>query len=115
MLDRELRRRRVSKGAVFKKVKKATVAMAVFHDGDMDRPYTIIGSVFCIHPRGVIVTCRHVLSVFFSKDFEELIAEIPEEEKRIATTKKRRKHKALCALFRSRLVTRRAVSHTNTG
>lgn len=70
------------KSDVFKNVKRATVAMAIWQEGNLEQPYTIIGSGFCIHPRGVIVTCRHVLSAFFNKDFDALIAEIPEEDKK---------------------------------
>lgn len=72
----------MNRSDVFQKIKRAAVAMAIWHDGNLERPYTIIGSGFCIHPRGVIVSCRHVLSAFFRKDFDELIAEIPEEDKK---------------------------------
>lgn len=72
----------MNRSDVFRKVKRATVAMAVWHDGNGEQPYTIIGSGFCIHPRGVIVSCRHVLTAFFTKNFDALIAAIPEEDKK---------------------------------
>lgn len=83
----DLRRYEVNKEDVFKKVKRATVAMAMlkedkFEEGQLEPPYTIIGSGFCIHPRGVVVTCEHVVSAFINKDINALIAEIPEADKK---------------------------------
>lgn len=52
-------------------VKAATVAIALHHP-DMrekkDRPFTILGSGFCIDSKGVIVTCKHVLDGFIDPD-----------------------------------------------
>ena len=52
---------------VFDRVKKATVAMAVMHENEPKKLFTIYGTGFYIHSRGVIVTCEHVLSSFFKK------------------------------------------------
>ena len=51
------------------RAKKATVAIAAMlpdRDGRPahDQPFTILGSGFCVHPRGVVLTCRHVLEMF---------------------------------------------------
>lgn len=52
-------------------VKAATVAI-VLHHSDMpeknNRPFTVIGSGFCIHSQGIIVTCKHVLDGFIDPD-----------------------------------------------
>lgn len=51
--------------------KAATVAVVLFHPdmpGLKDRPFTILGSGFCIHPEGVIVTCKHVLDGFIDPE-----------------------------------------------
>jgi hypothetical protein len=42
-------------------------------------PFTILGTGFCIHPRGIIVSCQHVFSAFMSKSVQEQIADIPKE------------------------------------
>jgi hypothetical protein len=61
---------------IFKKVKKATVSLAILHKDKPNRPFTIIGSGFCIHKEGIIVTCEHVVSAFFDKSLAEQIAEL---------------------------------------
>lgn len=71
---------------MFESVKKATVALVHLHEeslkqNDRKPPYTIVGSGFCIHPRGIIVTCEHVLSAFMEKPMHQQIAEIPEEDR----------------------------------
>ena len=67
------------------RVKGATVSLAVLHDSGAPTkqpPFTIVGSGFCVHERGIIVTCAHVLQAFFAKTIQELIASIPDEEKK---------------------------------
>jgi len=52
-------------------VKTATVAIVLHHPDipeKKNRPFTILGSGFCIHSKGVIVTCKHVLDGFIDPD-----------------------------------------------
>ncbi|MBI4128298.1 MAG: trypsin-like peptidase domain-containing protein [Parcubacteria group bacterium] len=73
-----------SSDQVFKRVKAATVALAVVSDKvDYEKkpPYSIVGSGFCVHPRGIVVTCRHVLEGFMSKSVAQQIAKIPEDQR----------------------------------
>ncbi|MFH1885203.1 MAG: serine protease [Pseudomonadota bacterium] len=56
---------------IFDTVKKATVAIALYNENDLKNPYTIIGSGFCIHHRGIIVTSRHVVDAFLNKPFHK--------------------------------------------
>jgi len=60
------------------RIKAATVAMATLNISNKDKPFTILGSGFCIHPRGIVITCEHVLSVFMDKPLHERIAEAAE-------------------------------------
>ena len=60
---------------IFKKAKRATVAMAVLNFNNTSKPFEIIGSGFCIDSVGIIVTCRHVLSSFMSKSIDQQIKE----------------------------------------
>ena len=71
-----------SKNVLFEAIKKATVAMAFLHYENKQQPFTILGSGFCIHKTGVVVTCRHVVEAFFKKSFDEYIASIKGEEKK---------------------------------
>lgn len=67
---------------VFDRVKAATVALVVLSEKVEDEkkmPYTVIGSGFCVHPRGVIVTCRHVLDGFMTTPLSQKLADIDEE------------------------------------
>ncbi len=71
---------------VFDRVKNATVALAVLHEENSPRlaqqqPFTIVGSGFCVHPRGVVVTCAHVIEAFMEKNIKEQLASIPEPER----------------------------------
>lgn len=53
--------------AVYESIKSATVAIALFHPstpGSKNRPFTIVGSGFCIHAAGIVVTCEHVFRTF---------------------------------------------------
>ena len=61
-------------------VKRSTVAIALYNEGDLQNPYTILGSGFCIHPRGIIVTCRHVIDAFLNKPFHEQLTESLDEQ-----------------------------------
>jgi S1-C subfamily serine protease len=72
---------------VFDRVKKATVALAVLHEESPpqppgQQPFTIVGSGFCVDPRGVVVTCAHVIEAFMEKNIKEQLASIPEHEQR---------------------------------
>jgi len=49
---------------IFSKVKAATVAVALLNEKDNKNPFGVIGTGFCIHNEGIIVTCRHVISAF---------------------------------------------------
>lgn len=64
---------------VFQKVKRATVAIAMVQkeivNMQLEVPYEIIGSGFCIDPGGIVVTCRHVIGGFMSRSIEDQIAE----------------------------------------
>lgn len=63
------------KKEVLERIKSATVAMATLNTRNKNKPFTILGSGFCIHPRGVVITCEHVLSAFMDKPLHESIAE----------------------------------------
>jgi S1-C subfamily serine protease len=61
---------------VYNAVKAATVAVALFHPnnpGSKNRPFTIIGSGFCIHSAGVVITCEHVYKTFIDPAAYELV------------------------------------------
>jgi S1-C subfamily serine protease len=65
--------------SIFQKVKRATVAIAMVQkemvNMQLEAPYEIIGSGFCIDPGGIVVTCRHVIDGFMSKSICDQIAE----------------------------------------
>lgn len=69
-----------SKREIYDTVKKATVGIVMELPGRLpQRPFTILGSGFCIHPDGIIVTCEHVFRAFFDeKAYKELIESLPE-------------------------------------
>jgi len=52
-------------------VKNATVAIVKSIPGRAPLPYAIKGSGFCIDPTGIVVTCAHVFSAFFSPETRE--------------------------------------------
>jgi len=60
---------------ILQRVKHSTVALALFDEGNSKRPFNIIGSGFCVHPRGIVVTCEHVLSGFMKKPLAQAISE----------------------------------------
>ncbi len=66
---------------VYGRIKNATVAIASHDESAPNLPYKIIGSGFCIHPRGVIITCEHVFREFMKKSMHQPVAEIPEEHR----------------------------------
>jgi S1-C subfamily serine protease len=51
---------------IYEAVKKATVAIiATYENALPQRPFTIIGSGFCIDAEGIVITCDHVFKAFF--------------------------------------------------
>lgn len=69
--------------AVFKTVKSATVALAIMTErNDGSCPFNIVGSGFCVDSIGIIITCRHVLSVFMSQPLEKQISRFEEIDSR---------------------------------
>jgi len=58
-------------------VKAATVAIALVHPdkaAERNRPFTIIGSGFCVHSKGVVITCEHVFKAFIDqKAYKKLL------------------------------------------
>lgn len=67
-------------------IKKATVAIAVMHEPlnrepSRKQPFTIIGSGFCVHERGIVITCSHVIEAFLEKKLNDYLDSIPPEEK----------------------------------
>lgn len=63
-------------------VKAATVAIALWHPerpGTGNRPFSIIGSGFCINSEGVIVTCAHVHRATMEQDAYQRILENSDE------------------------------------
>jgi hypothetical protein len=57
--------------AIYETVKVATVAIALMHPptrGPKNRPFSILGSGVCIHPDGIIITCRHVQEAFVDQE-----------------------------------------------
>ena len=66
---------------IYKKVKKATVVIAVINKGEAEEPFTIFGSGFCIDSEGIIITCRHVIEAMMSKTVSQQLEKIPQEKK----------------------------------
>ena len=57
----------------YEAVKKATVAIiATYQNVLPQRPFTIIGSGFCIAPDGIVVTCRHVFEALIRPSRENV-------------------------------------------
>lgn len=71
---------------ILNRVKRATVALAFVPkkppDNPRKAPFFIIGTGFCIHPRGVIATCEHVITASIKGDVRELIDRVPDEDKK---------------------------------
>jgi Trypsin-like peptidase domain len=54
---------------IYETIKRATVAIVATHPDTLPaRPFTIVGSGFCIHPEGIVVTCEHVFKPFVDPD-----------------------------------------------
>ncbi len=61
---------------VYAAVKRATVAIVMEFPGRIPRrPFTIVGSGFCIHPEGVVVTCEHVFRSFVDPNSYQRVME----------------------------------------
>jgi S1-C subfamily serine protease len=72
--------------ATFERVKKATVAVALYQEPadsrpSTEQPFTIVGTGFCIDSRGIIITCRHVIEAFMEKNVQSQIDSIPVVER----------------------------------
>jgi len=75
-----------SNRSALEQVKRATVALAVMHDQGRptplgEQPFTILGSGLCVHPRGIILTCAHVIEAFMEKNIKQQLESIPPEER----------------------------------
>ena len=75
-----------SNRSALERVKRATVALAVMHDQGRptppgEQPFTILGSGLCVHPRGIILTCAHVIEAFMEKNIKQQLESIPPEER----------------------------------
>jgi len=70
--------------SIFSKVKAATVAVALLNEKDNKNPFGVIGTGFCIHNEGIIVTCRHVISAFTEEEeFNKLIIQTNSDEQNL--------------------------------
>ena len=49
-------------------VKRATVAVVVMDSRKLGKPFRTVGTGFCIHKDGIIVTCEHVQRSFLSRE-----------------------------------------------
>jgi S1-C subfamily serine protease len=65
---------------LFKRVKRATVALGVMDPTSKAAPFQILGTGFCIDATGIVITCRHVLDAFMSKPIMQQIQEMAQEE-----------------------------------
>jgi hypothetical protein len=74
---------------VYDAVKKATVAIVASIPGSIpNRPFTIFGSGFCIHPEGVVITCEHVFKAFVDPEgYERLIQGIGRADRQAVSVK----------------------------
>jgi len=72
----------MSKREIYDAVKKATVGIVIETPERLPkRPYTIIGSGFCIHKEGIVVTCEHVHRAFFDPDvYRQVMTEIATQD-----------------------------------
>jgi S1-C subfamily serine protease len=66
---------------IIARVKQATVALGLLDESNARNPFRIVGSGFCIHPRGIVVSNKHVFEAFMNKPFREHLAEIAPEER----------------------------------
>lgn len=66
---------------IYDAVKKATVAIVVsLSDRIPQRPFAIVGSGFCIHPAGVVVTCEHVFKAFVDPESHQRMMQAVRED-----------------------------------
>lgn len=56
------------------RIKRATVALVLLKESEEGHPFRIVGSGYCIHEKGVIVTCSHVLSMFMKEPWQQSLA-----------------------------------------
>lgn len=63
---------------VYAQVKPAVVALGVPTGRAPKRPFAIGGTGFCVHRRGIIVTCRHVFEQFqeLAPDYDTMLEEM---------------------------------------
>ena len=68
--------------SIYDAVKKATVAIVAEIPGNIPRrPFTIIGSGFCIRSEGVLITCEHVFKAFVETEgYQRLMQSIGRNE-----------------------------------
>jgi len=64
-----------NKKEMLDKVKRATVAVAYLNTANVNEPFTIVGSGFCIDSSGIVITCRHVVDAFMSKTIAQQVVE----------------------------------------
>jgi len=74
---------------IYEAVKKATVAIVAEIPGNIPRrPFTIIGSGFCIRPEGVVITCEHVFKAFVEPEtYRRLVKASDEGEGQLISAK----------------------------
>jgi S1-C subfamily serine protease len=65
----------------FKKVKRATVALAIMNSANPRQPFEIIGTGFCVDAAGIIVSCAHVIEAFMAKSIQEQIEQGKADER----------------------------------
>ncbi len=72
----------MSKREIYAAIKKATVAVVMEIPNRLpQRPFTTIGSGFCIHRDGIVVTCEHVFRAFFDPQaYKKLMQTISDGE-----------------------------------
>jgi len=63
----------------FDRVKSASVAIAKVDKSD-PTVFEIVGSGVCIDPKGIILTCEHVISAFMSISIPDQTRELPKSE-----------------------------------
>lgn len=70
----------MDKKAIFERVKRATVGIVMPTPERLPKkPFTIIGSGFCVHPAGVVISCEHVFRAFFDQNaYKEIMKDIPD-------------------------------------
>jgi S1-C subfamily serine protease len=66
---------------IYEAVKKATVAIVAQIPGNIPRrPFTIVGSGFCIRREGVVITCEHVFKAFVDPESYQRLVQANEGE-----------------------------------